>query len=92
MVVEPEYPPSAVKLTVNLTRVAVEGHEKTIVPDAVPPVVIVPRSTGNPEATLTVPEPLSTVIAVIDPIVAFAAVAFPECQRQSHPCARRPRQ
>src|SRR5580704_6777835 len=81
MVVEPEYPPSAVKLTVNRTRVADAGQENTIVPDPVPPVVIVPRSTGTPEATLTVPDPPRTVMPVIAAMVALPAAPNPEFSR-----------
>jgi len=51
-VVEPAYPPSAVKFTVNFTRVALAGQLKVTAPEADAPGAIVPRFSGVPDATV----------------------------------------
>ena len=77
MVVEAEYPPSAVKLTVKLARVAVDGqlNVTAAVPEA--PGLIVPRSIGVPDATDTAPEPATSEMAVMPVMVASLAAPRP---------------
>jgi hypothetical protein len=70
-----------VKLTVKLTRVAVDGQLNVTVADAAEVGLIVPRSVGAPDITLTAPEPATSVIAVILVIVALVAAPRPELVR-----------
>jgi len=77
ILLEPVYPPSAVKLTVKLTRVAVDGQFSVTVPVAEDPGLMVPRLTGVPDASVTAPEPTTSEMAVILVMVAFVAAARP---------------
>ncbi len=77
MVLEPEYPPSAVKFTVNFTRVAVAGQLNVTVPVADAVGTTVPRFTGVPEVTVTGPVPATLVIAVMLVMVVLVAAPTP---------------
>jgi hypothetical protein len=63
---------------VNPTRVAVEGQENRIVPVALLAGAMAPRLAGVPDNTLTVPEPFSTGLVLMDVMVALPALPNPE--------------
>jgi hypothetical protein len=80
VVVELEYPPSAVTVMANRTRDAVEGQLNTMPANALAPGANVPTLAGSAVSTAMVPVPL-TIVGTIDVIVAFVALPSPELIR-----------